>query len=53
MRYPLRIRQYSLRNGSREAGRYRGGLGGTKIFEVTHGVWCIHTGERYFTQPWG
>src|SRR5215813_5976930 len=37
MRYPLRIRQYSLRDGSGGAGRYRGGLGGTKIFQATHG----------------
>src|SRR5262245_23891593 len=54
MRYPLRIRQYSLRNGSGGAGRYRGGLGGTKIFEATHGDVVVSLrGERYFTQPWG
>src|SRR5262245_18557530 len=54
MRYPLRIRQYSLRDGSGGAGRYRGGLGGTKIFEATHGDVVVSVrGERYFTQPWG
>jgi len=54
MRYPLRIRQYSLRDGSGGAGRYRGGLGGTKIFEATHGDVVVSIrGERYFTQPWG
>jgi N-methylhydantoinase B len=54
IRYPLRIRQYSLRDGSGGAGRYRGGLGGTKIFEATHGDVVVSIrGERYFTQPWG
>jgi N-methylhydantoinase B/oxoprolinase/acetone carboxylase alpha subunit len=30
------------------------GLGGTKIFEATHGDMVVSIrGERYFTQPWG
>ena len=30
------------------------GLGGTKIFEATHGDVVVSIrGERYFTQPWG
>jgi len=37
MCYPLCIRQYSLRNDSGGAGRYRGGLGATKVFEATSG----------------
>ena len=54
MRYPLRIRQYSLRNDSGGAGRYRGGLGATKVFEATSGDVVVSIrGERYFTQPWG
>ena len=53
MRYPLCIRQYSLRNDSGGPGRYRGGLGATKIFEATSGDIVVSIrGERYFTQPW-
>jgi N-methylhydantoinase B len=54
MSYPLRIRQYSLRPDSGGAGRYRGGLGATKVFEAVHGDVVVSIrGERYFTPPWG
>src|SRR5215813_13679718 len=46
--------QRILRDGSGGAGRYRCGLGGTKIFVATHGDVVVSIrGERYFTQPWG
>jgi N-methylhydantoinase B len=52
--YPLRIRQYGLRTDSGGAGRYRGGLGATKVFEAVDGDVVVSIrGERYFTPPWG
>jgi N-methylhydantoinase B len=54
MHYPLRIRRYGLRADSGGAGRYRGGLGATKVFEAVAGdVVVSMRGERYFTPPWG
>jgi N-methylhydantoinase B len=54
MRYPLRILQYGIRPDSGGAGRYRGGLGATKVFEAAYGDVVVSLrGERYFTAPWG
>jgi N-methylhydantoinase B len=54
MHYPLRVRQYGVRPDSGGAGRYRGGLGATKVFEAVAGdVVVSMRGERYFTPPWG
>jgi len=54
MSYPLRIRSYGLRENSGGAGRYRGGLGATKVFEAVDGDVVVSIrGERYFTPPWG
>jgi len=40
--------------GAGGPGRYRGGLGATKVFEATSGDVVVSIrGERYFTQPWG
>jgi N-methylhydantoinase B len=54
MSYPLRIQHYGLRHDSGGAGRYRGGLGATKVFEAVDGEVVVSIrGERYFTPPWG
>jgi N-methylhydantoinase B len=54
MSYPLRIWHYGLRADSGGAGRYRGGLGATKVFEAVEGDVVVSLrGERYFTPPWG
>jgi N-methylhydantoinase B len=54
MSYPLRIRHYGMRSDSGGAGRYRGGLGATKVFEAVAGDVVVSIrGERYFTPPWG
>jgi N-methylhydantoinase B len=54
MHYPLRVRQYGVRPDSGGAGRYRGGLGATKVFEAVDGEVVVSMrGERYFTPPWG
>jgi N-methylhydantoinase B len=54
MSYPLRIQHYGMRCDSGGAGRYRGGLGATKVFEAVDGDVVVSIrGERYFTPPWG
>ena len=54
MSYPLRIHQYGMRADSGGAGRFRGGLGATKVFEAVDGDVVVSIrGERYFTPPWG
>jgi N-methylhydantoinase B len=54
MSYPLRIKHYGMRSDSGGAGRYRGGLGATKVFEAVAGDVVVSIrGERYFTPPWG
>lgn len=52
--YPLRIHYAKLRDDSGGPGRYRGGLGMEKEFEVLEGECEVtHRGDRHFTQPWG
>jgi N-methylhydantoinase B len=54
MEYPLRIRSMRLKADSGGAGRWRGGVGMQKIFEVLEGpLEVTHRGDRHFTQPWG
>ena len=51
--YPLRVRTYALRPNSGGAGRYRGGLGVRKDFEVLTETSCSVMGERRRTRPFG
>ncbi len=52
--FPLRVHRYRLNRDSGGAGRWRGGLGFEKLFEVIRGTVSVsHRGERYFTAPWG
>lgn len=54
MGYPLRVLGYRIRDDSGGPGRFRGGLGSTKVFEAVGGqVMVSFRGERHFTQPWG
>lgn len=54
MDYPIRIWRANFRVDSGGAGRFRGGLGLDKIFEVIRGEAVFsHRGERHFTAPWG
>ena len=54
MNFPLRIRRSGLWVNSAGAGKFRGGLGLEKIFEVTTtDVTVSHRGERFRTAPWG
>ncbi|TIX81330.1 MAG: hydantoinase B/oxoprolinase family protein, partial [Mesorhizobium sp.] len=53
-RYPLRVRDYSLRPDSGGAGQWRGGCGITKTYEMLSdncaaGFWW----ERSVTPAWG
>lgn len=51
---PFRVLSYRFRTDSGGPGKYRGGLGFEKLFELLRGeVTTTHRGERNFTQPWG
>lgn len=52
--YPLRILRYRLRPDSGGPGKYRGGLGYERIFQLLDGeAQFVHKGERHLTCPWG
>jgi N-methylhydantoinase B len=54
MNFPLRIPRLSLWTDSGGPGRFRGGLGLTKVFEATStDVTISHRGERFASAPWG
>ena len=54
MAYPLRINKFALRRDSGGAGKFRGGLGFEKEYQVLHGpVNVTHRGERHYVPPWG
>lgn len=54
MDFPIRVVRYGLRVDSGGPGRYRGGLGYEKVFEVLRGeVTVSHRGERHYTGLWG
>lgn len=51
---PVRVHRFELREGSGGAGRYRGGLGVVREFEVLEGdVTFTHRGERHFCAAQG
>jgi N-methylhydantoinase B len=53
-RYPLRIAQFCLREDSSGAGKYRGGLGHIRDFEILTGpVKLLTSVERHGYRPWG
>jgi N-methylhydantoinase B len=54
MEFPLRVHRHSLWTDSGGAGRYRGGLGYEKVFELLRGeISVTHRGEYHFHAPWG
>jgi N-methylhydantoinase B len=54
MEFPIRVDRWALRQDSGGIGRFRGGLGFEKRFEVLRGTARIsHRGERHRTAPWG
>ena len=54
MEHPIRIMKAKLWNDSGGAGKYRGGLGLEKVFEVARGDATItYRGERHSLPPWG
>ena len=54
LEFPIRIGFWRLRADSGGVGRYRGGVGFEKRFEVLRGRARIsHRGERHLTAPWG
>lgn len=54
MDFPLRIHRHSLWADSGGAGRFRGGLGYEKVFELLRGEMSVtHRGEHHFRAPWG
>lgn len=52
-RYPLRVREHSLRVGSGGAGTYRGGLGIVRVYEVLEPCLLSLWFERSKTPSWG
>jgi N-methylhydantoinase B len=53
-RYPLRVRRYAIRTGSAGAGKWRGGCGTIREFEIeTDDVWISLWYERSKTPAWG
>lgn len=51
---PIRIVKWRLWTDSAGNGKYRGGLGVEKVFEVVRGeVTATYRGERHTTKPWG
>jgi N-methylhydantoinase B len=54
LEFPIRVAYWRLREDSGGVGRFRGGLGFEKGFEVLRGTARIsHRGERHLTAPWG
>ncbi|MCH8090156.1 MAG: hydantoinase B/oxoprolinase family protein [Chloroflexi bacterium] len=54
MDYPIRIMKSRLWDDSGGAGKFRGGLGLEKVFEVGRGEATItYRGERHTVPPWG
>ena len=54
LEFPIRVGHWRLRDDSGGAGRFRGGLGFEKRFEILRGIARIsHRGERHRTAPWG
>jgi len=52
--YPIRVHRYDLWQNSGGPGRYRGGLGFRKQFEMlTDDVTFTHRRDRHDFQPWG
>lgn len=52
--YPLRVLRYGVWTGSGGAGRYRGGCGFVKTYQVLRGQAVVsHRGDRHFVPPWG
>ncbi|MBB4661331.1 hydantoinase B/oxoprolinase family protein [Conexibacter arvalis] len=52
-RYPLRLREFSLREGSGGAGAHRGGLGTVRVYETTDACRLSLWFERHDTPSWG
>lgn len=52
-RFPLRIRDYALRQDSAGAGRWRGGVGVVREYEALHDCTISLWFERSVTPPWG
>ncbi len=54
MEYPLHISRARLWDDSGGPGKFRGGMGMEKAFEVLEGECEVtHRGDRHFTHPWG
>jgi len=53
MEAPMRIHQLQIREDSAGPGRYRGGFGCHKQFEMLAGATFSHRSERKDTPPWG
>jgi N-methylhydantoinase B len=54
LEFPLRVGYWRLRQDSGGVGRFRGGVGFEKSFEVLRGDPNVsHRGERHLTAPWG
>ncbi|RSH93770.1 hypothetical protein EHS25_006418 [Saitozyma podzolica] len=52
-RYPLLLREFSIRRGSGGAGRNRGGDGVHREYEARLDMEAAHIGERRVNQPYG
>jgi N-methylhydantoinase B len=53
-KYPLRVRRFCLRQDSGGPGRYRGGLGHIRDFEIlTDTIKLLTSVERHGYKPWG
>jgi len=53
-RYPIRVLEHELRIDSGGAGKFRGGLGVRRSFEILHGpVRSCHRHDRATSSPWG
>lgn len=51
---PLRVMHYGLANNSGGAGKYRGGLGSSKVIKLLDGeVSFTFRGDGFFVPPWG
>ena len=54
MDYPILVRRHNLWRDSGGAGRFRGGLGYEKVFELLRGESHVtHRGEFHYHAPWG
>lgn len=51
--FPLRVRQYSLRPDSGGPGKWRGGLGSVREYEVLEDISLTFAFERSTCPPWG